>query len=144
MIARSASVPVLSLMCDRSDLEINSILLVHNFSENKKQDFSLLHSLIKVFNPNLHLLQISTNSKTNKQTIIDNMNAFAHENNFEKYETHVLEDSDVEKGVIHFNQMKNMDIVCIGTHGKGGFLHSSATEKLINHMFKPILSFHLK
>lgn len=144
MLARSATIPVLSLMCDRSDLEINNIVLVHNFSESKKQDFFLLHKLIAVFSPKLHLLQISTHKKDDKQTILNNMKMFASLNDIDNYDTHILEDTDVEKGVIHFNQMKNMDIVCIGTHGKGGFLHSSATEKLINHMFKPILSFHLK
>jgi hypothetical protein len=40
--------------------------------------------------------------------------------------------------------MHEVDIVCIGTHGKGSFFHTSATEKLINHLFKPIISFHLK
>jgi nucleotide-binding universal stress UspA family protein len=38
---------------------------------------------------------------------------------------------------------KDMDIVCIGTHGKGGLFHTSATEKLINHLFKPIISYQL-
>ncbi len=51
---------------------------------------------------------------------------------------------DVELGVVHFNEMNNMDIICIGTHGKGGIFHHSATEKLINHLFKPIVSFHLQ
>jgi nucleotide-binding universal stress UspA family protein len=55
----------------------------------------------------------------------------------------LLRDADVEQGVIHFNQMQEMDIICIGTHAKGGLLHKSATEKLINHLFKPIISFHL-
>jgi predicted oxidoreductase len=60
------------------------------------------------------------------------------------FEMHVLNDTDVENGVIHFNQMQEMDIICIGTHGKGGLFHHSATEKLINHLFKPIISYHLK
>jgi nucleotide-binding universal stress UspA family protein len=72
------------------------------------------------------------------------MQVFASNNAILNYEMHVLKDTDVEKGVIHFNQMNNMDIVCIGTHGKGGWFHASATEALINHMFKPIISFQLK
>ncbi len=33
MIARKSDIPVLSLMCDRSDLTIKQVLLVHNFSD---------------------------------------------------------------------------------------------------------------
>jgi len=37
----------------------------------------------------------------------------------------------------------DMDIICTDTHGKGGFFHQSDTEKLINNLYKPIISFHL-
>jgi nucleotide-binding universal stress UspA family protein len=72
-----------------------------------------------------------------------NMKKFAELNDISNYECHLVNDKDVENGIAHFNQLKNMDIVCIGTHGKGGMFHHSATEKLINHLFKPIISFHL-
>jgi nucleotide-binding universal stress UspA family protein len=36
-----------------------------------------------------------------------------------------------------------MDIIFIGTHGKGNLFHASATEKLVNHLHKPIISFQL-
>ena len=71
------------------------------------------------------------------------MDAYALANDISEYENHLLNDHDVENGVIHFNQMHEVDIVCMGTHGKGSLFHTSATEKLINHLFKPIISFHL-
>lgn len=141
LVARKSSVPVLSLMCDRSDLEIKNILLVHQFNEEIHQDLGLLKRFIKDFNANVHFLQIA---KSNTDELIKtDMDKFALQHEIEHFEAHILHDKDVETGVIHFNQMNNMDIVCIGTHGKGGFFHSSATEKLINHMFKPIISFHI-
>lgn len=144
MIARKSKVPLLSLMCDRSDLQIQNILLVHNFNNPVKEEFSLMHKLIKAFDTKFHLLQItSVKTEPDKEGIETNMKNFAVVNNITNYECHVINDRDVENGVIHFNQMVNMDIVCIGTHGKGGFFHHSATEKLINHLFKPIISFHL-
>jgi len=145
VVARQSSVPLLSLMCDRSDLIIENILLVHDFSNPKSENLNLLHKLIKAFQTKVHLLQISKDaSEANKNVVFANMNEFAKQNNLINYEQHLLKDSDVETGVIHFNQMQNMDIICIGTHGKGGFFHQSATEKLINHLFKPIISYHLK
>ncbi len=145
IVARQSMVPLLSLMCDRSDLIIKNILLVHDFANPKNENLSLLHKLIKAFNTKVHLLQISKDtSESKKLEITNNMNEFSLANQISNFEMHVLNDSDVENGVIHFNQMQEMDIVCIGTHGKGGLFHHSATEKLINHLFKPIISYHIK
>ncbi|MBC7507409.1 MAG: universal stress protein [Ferruginibacter sp.] len=144
IIARKSKIPVLSLMCDRSDLNIQNILLVHNFNHPAKEDLQLMHKLIKAFNTKFHFLQITSASvDIEKETVESNMKMFAELNNIINYECHLINDKDVEKGVMHFNQMNNMDVVCIGTHGKGSLFHHSATEKLINHLFKPIISFHL-
>ncbi len=143
-IARKSKIPVLSLMCDRSDLNIQNILLVHNFNLPVKEDLQLMQKLIAAFSTRLHLLQITSgNVESEKPAVQAKMKKFAELNNIINYECHLLNDIDVENGVIHFNQMNNMDIVCIGTHGKGGIFHHSATEKLINHLFKPIILFHL-
>lgn len=143
MIVRKSEIPVLSLMCDRSDLQINNLLLVHNFEEGGKQDLKLLEKIHASFGAKIHLLQMAS-AKADHNQIEENMKRFAALNNIGSFESHILHEKDVESGVIHFNQMHNMDIVCIGTHGQGGWFHTSATEKLVNHMFKPIISFHLK
>lgn len=144
IIARRSRVPLLSLMCDRSDLVIKNILLVHNFSNPATEDMKLMHKLIAAFGTKLHLLQITSgNVEAENATVEGNMKKFAALNNIDNFECHFINDKDVENGVIHFNQMINMDIICIGTHGKGGVFHQSATEKLINHLFKPIISFQL-
>ncbi len=145
MIARQSSIPLLSLMCDRSDLVIENILLAHDFTNPKNENLNLLHKLIKAFNTKVHLLQIvKDNNESTKFEVFKNMDAFAQANQIENYEKNTLVDKDVENGVTHFNQMHEMDILCIGIHAKGVFLHQSATEKLINHLFKPIISYHLK
>lgn len=144
MITRRSKIPVLSLMCDRSDLNIQHILLVHNFNHPAKEDFKLIHKLSKAFNTKFHLLQIISGKMDAEKVLVEaNMKIFAELNNITNYACHLINDKDVENGVVHFNQMNNMDMVCIGTHGKGGIFHHSATEKLINHLFKPIISFHL-
>jgi nucleotide-binding universal stress UspA family protein len=71
------------------------------------------------------------------------MDEYAKVNDITNYEKHLLQDTDIENGVVHFNQMHEVDLVCIGTHGRGSMFHNSAAEKLINHLFKPIISFHL-
>ena len=144
MIARRSKIPVLSLMCDRSDLNIHNILLVHNFNQPAREDLRVMQKLSKAFNTKFHLLQITSGKvDVEKASVEANMKIFAALNGIENYECHLINDADVENGVVHFNQMNNMDVVCIGTHGKGGIFHHSATEKLINHLFKPIISFHI-
>jgi nucleotide-binding universal stress UspA family protein len=145
IIARKSNTPLLSLMCDRSDLNIKNILLVHNFSNPIHEDLTLMHKLVNAFGTRLHLLQITAGNVAAEKSMLEaNMHKFASLNDIGDFECHLINDKDVENGVIHFNQMNNMDIICIGTHGKGGIFHQSATEKLINHLFKPIISFHLK
>jgi nucleotide-binding universal stress UspA family protein len=144
MVARKSAVPVLSLMCDRSDLEINNLLLVHDFNEKGADNTNLLQRMIKAFGAKVHMLQIVKSDRNDlHEQILANMDAHAAENGISNYEKHLLRDSDVEQGVIHFNQMKNLDIVCIGTHSKGGLLHKSIAESLIKHLHKPIISFHI-
>lgn len=144
VIARKTQIPLLSLMCDRSDLQIENVLFVHNFINPKNEGLTLLHKLIKAFSTKVHLLQITSGQVESEKTKAEaDMKQFAELNNIENYACHLINDKDVENGVIHFNQMNNMDLICIGTHGKGGLFHQSAAEKLINHLFKPIISFHL-
>ena len=145
IIARRSKIPLLSLMCDRSDLQINNVLLVHNFNEPANEDLSMLHKMILSFDTKVHLLQITSGDVSMELSLAEeNMKKFAEMNGITNFECHLIHDMDVENGVVHFNQMNEMDLLCIGTHGKGGLFHHSATEKLINHLFKPIISFHLK
>lgn len=145
MIARRSNIPLLSLMCDRSDLKINNILMVHDFKNSQKEDLGLLHKFIKAFNAQLHFLQITSDDFINNdEDINSDMATFAALNNIQTFQSHIIKDNQVETGVVHFNQMNDMDVVCIGTHGKGSIFHKSVTEKLINHLFKPIISFQLK
>jgi nucleotide-binding universal stress UspA family protein len=142
MVIRKSKTPVLSLMCDRSDLQIRNILLVHNFSQPVKENITLLHKLIRAFDIKVHMLQISTTkSQIDQDEIETNMKRFAELNDISNYECHYLNDKNLESGVVHYNQMHEMDIICIGAHGKAGVFQGSETEKLVNHLFKPILSF---
>lgn len=147
-IARKTEIPLLSLKCDRSDLDFKHILLVHDFKDQQVSDFKLLKAIQKGFGTTIHLLHIAGDlSSRDQQDWNDSMDFYAKAHGLKNYEKHILVDRDVEAGVIHFNQQHEMDLICIGTHGRSGWSHifrSSATENLLNHMFKPILSFRLK
>lgn len=143
LIARNSNIPVMTLMCDRSELELKDILLVHNFQENEPQKLNLVRNFIKIFDTKLHFLQIATKNDK-EESIKESMTVFAQKNNFVNYEMHVLRDNNMEVGIEKFMESHDMDILCIGTHGKGGIFHKSATETLINHLYKPIISYKIK
>lgn len=145
IITRKSEVPVLSLMCDRSHFELKNIALVQNFSECKNTTVDVLSLFANRFNAQVHLLQITKESDdTDEQTVLGNMETFAKNNGLTNYKTHILRDSDVHNGVIHFNQMRNVDVVFAGTHGTGSLFHTSAAEKLVNEMYKPVITFRIK
>lgn len=143
LIARRSSIPVLTLMCDRSDLELKNLILIHDFEENKTQNLKLMKRIIEIFGTKLHLLQIATKND-NEDVIKENMNVFAQYNELPSFEMHVIHEHNIEEGIKHFMESHEMDIICIGTHGKGGIFHKSATETLINHLYKPIISYKIK
>lgn len=145
LVARASQIPLLRLMCDRSDLVIKNILLVHDFKTLKNENLSLLHKIVNAYNAKVHFLQIVKDEvEMERKALLFAMDEFAKLNSITNYDKHLINDSDIENGVVHFNQQQEMDVVCIGTHGKGGFFHTSMTEKLVNHLFKPIISYRIK
>jgi len=145
-IARQSQIPVLSLMCDRSDLDIKDILIVHDFMNQESVKLPLLKILESGFNATVHLLYVMTQNKPEEQ-IEAKMNEFAKINELKRTEVHIHIDRDVSSGITHFNQMNDMDLIVVGTEGRRGLgrlLKSSVAENLINNLYKPIITYHLK
>jgi rhodanese-related sulfurtransferase/nucleotide-binding universal stress UspA family protein len=144
MIARRSGIPLLSLMCDRSDLVINDVLFVHDFMDNDDTQMPLMHKFSKYFEATYHQLYIHDGTKSLDQNVLfANMDNYAASHQIGKYFNHIVLSNDIETGVKEFLKKQDVDIVFIGTHGKGGFFHKSGAEVLIKHLFKPIISFHL-
>jgi nucleotide-binding universal stress UspA family protein len=143
-IVRHSNVPVLSMMCDRSDLQIRNILLVHDYEKEKPGGFHLLKAIADAWGAQIHLLYIAKSGQHNE--VKSKMEQFAVQNGFKNFTIHVHSDASVETGVVHFNQMHDMDLICIGTHGSTGMAHlfrGSIAESIVNHLFKPIITYHL-
>lgn len=143
MIVRKSEVPVITLKCDRSDLILKNALFIHDFSVVSKEDLWLLKLLAERTKADIHFLHISKD-ENHIEDISQNMQAFAELNGISSFQPHILSGNDIEKSVIDYDFKYNPDLVFIGTHGKGGIWHASVTEKLVNHLFKPIVSFRLK
>ncbi len=144
VVARRSSVPVLSLMCDRSHLQLNKLLLVHDFSHPLQGELAPLQKLLDAFSPGMLFLQVVKGDAEEQRELVEaNMKRFAEINGIDEYEPYLVSDHDVLHGVNRFTQLHEVDVVCIGILGSAHLFHEHTTEKLINHLYKPILSFQL-
>jgi nucleotide-binding universal stress UspA family protein len=145
-VVRQSRVPVLSLMCDRSELEIKDILLVHDFVHGKSKPPLWISKLAKAFDARLHLLQCTNDaSKVSELSHHEHIEQFIASAGLEHIETHIHVDNDKERAVVNFNQMHDMDMIILGTEGRNSLqqlIHPSVAEKLVNHMYKPVITFH--
>lgn len=143
-VVRQSSTPVLSLMCDRSDWQPKEVLLVHQFDKEEIVLPNTAIEILRAFGSEVHLLEfVKEQNVENKAKIFAAMDMFAKKLDLSNIKKHILVEKDVEQGVFHFDQMKSVDLLLIGTHARGGIFHKSSTEKLVNHMYKPMLTFHI-
>lgn len=147
-IAMHTDVPLLSLKCDRSDLEVKSIVLASSFRTGEVPHCDMAIELQKAFNAKLYLLRVNTS----KDFIADgevekNMKSFIAKHQLTNVETAIYNDNDVEEGIVHFVAKHDIDIIAIGSKQRTGLnklINGCVSADVINHVYKPILTFKLK
>lgn len=144
-VTRHSKVPVLTLKCDRSEFEIEDLLLVSDFHKPEKINIDALKAIIKGLDVDLHFLKVNTQRdfQPNREIRIA-MEKFAELNDLDNVEFHIYCDETVEKGIINFSADTGIELVAIGTHQRSGFsrlFNSSVSENVINHIWQPILTF---
>lgn len=143
-VVRQSSVPVLSLMCDRSDLEIKDILLVHNVLYKEAKLPPAILALAKAYGANLHLLQHEGSEEMAASE--SGFQHFIEREGLQNVKTHIYQDKINERAIVNFNQMKNMDLIVVGTENRKGLsqiFRPNLGEKLVQHLYKPVITYHL-
>jgi nucleotide-binding universal stress UspA family protein len=143
VVARKSQIPVLSLMCDRSDWTLKNVLFVNDFSIPFDMNLHWLETMMDAEHSNMHFLHVVNGIGVDENTVHFNMKNYADRMGWKGTQFHTIQDTKIEDGVIHFNQKNDMDLVIIGTYGKKGLFKTNDAEKLINHMYKPLITFHL-
>lgn len=144
-ITSHSEIPVLTLKCDRSDLDLNEIVLVSDFLENKKIDLKIVKEIQKAYKSKILLLKIKTPKYTrDDEKIRADMEAWAKTNILENYSINIYPDSGVESGIGKFCAAKDIDLIALGTHQSNGFsklFKENISDDVVNHLFHPILTF---
>ena len=146
-LVRNSSIPVLTLKCSRKGMDLSNIVLAGVFDAGEKQDLSVVKLIQDKQGATLHLLQVNTPDHfVPQRDAMKNMRAYVQANELENVEFHLWSDESVEKGIRHFCLDNQVDFLAMGTHGRSGLMHlfkGSLTEDIVNHVFQPVLSFHL-
>lgn len=146
-VVRNSEIPVLVIKKDIANFNTSNIVFASDFSDETKKPFEKLLKFASFFESKIHLVTICTpNSFKPTHAAEKTMNDFITEFNLTNYETHIYNDTNIEKGIINFSNRINADIIGMCTHGRTAFAHffnGSISEGLVNHAVKPVITFKI-
>lgn len=146
-VVRNSEIPVLVIKKDIADFSANNIVFASDFSNEAKKPFEKLLNFSNSFQSKIHLVTICTpNSFKPTHEVEKAMHEFISEFSINNYETHIYNDTNIEKGIINFSNKINADIIGMCTHGRTGFAHffnGSISEGLVNHAIRPVITFKI-
>lgn len=147
-VVRTSDVPVLVIKKEQAEFNPEKFVFASDFSEEIKKPFAKVVEFANSFNTQLHLVYINTpnNFKSThaaEKIIHDFASQFTIVNG---QTTHVYSDVNIEKGVLHFANSVNADLIGMCTHGRQGLAHffnGSVSEDLVNHAVRPVVTFRI-
>jgi len=142
-VVRQSSVPVLSLKCDRSDLEIKNIVWASSFRKGTIKKNAFIKELQEAFGAKIHLLRVNTvNDLVSTRNLQKSMKAFAALNGLTHVAYHIYSDKDIESGILHFTEDEGMDLISIAVEpdSLSRLFHKSVSSALVNHVYHPVLT----
>ena len=147
-VAMHSSVPVLTLKCERSEIAFKSMMLASSFLEDDIPHCERLLELQKVFDAELHLVRINTASRfLSDDEARKHMKAFAEKHSIKKVVFKIHNADDLEEGVIQYAAANDIELIAIGSMQRGGLskiINGCVSADLVNHVYKPLLTFKLK
>lgn len=145
-VIRSSQFNVLTIKHKMLSLEMDSVLFPSDFSPESYKIFDTVKAFADSFNAKIHLLRVVTSDKKkNSTTIDDKMDAFINHFNLQEgtYEKAIYRDKTRELGVLNYSIDNDMDMIAIGSHGKGivrKLVKESISQDLVRNTFKPIMT----
>lgn len=144
-VVRNSEIPVLVIKKDVSNFDVSNIVFASDFSEESKKPFEKFLNFAKSFDAKIHLVSICTPNSFKPTHVIEKaIKDFTNSFNIANYDTHIYNDTNIEKGIINFSNSINADVIGMCTHGRTGFAHffnGSISEGLVNHAVRPVITF---
>lgn len=146
-VVRSSNVPVLVIKEENSNFTADKFVFASDFSEETKKPFEKVAAFASKFNAHLHLVNINTPNNFKSTRVSEKiMSDFTKDMSVNNFTTHIYNDINVEKGILHFAKSIDANIIGMCTHGRKGishFFNGSISEDLVNHAKRPVITFKI-
>ncbi|MGA9638553.1 universal stress protein [Flavobacterium sp.] len=146
-VVRQSDIPVLIIKDDSLDFNQPHFIFASDFTEEIKTPFKKMLELVTIFEAELSLVMICTpNSFKTTRTAKKILANFVSEFDIKNYSIHFYNDTNIEKGILHFAKDVNADLIGLCTHGRTGLSHfftGSISEDLVNHAARPVITFKI-
>jgi nucleotide-binding universal stress UspA family protein len=147
-VVRTSDVPVLVIKKEQGEFNPQKFVFASDFSDEIKKPFAKVVEFANSFNTELHLVSINTpnNFKATHAAEKAIQNFAAQFDIKNGYTSHIYNDVNIEKGVLHFSNSINADLIGMSTHGRQGLAHffnGSVSEDLVNHAVRPVITFKI-
>lgn len=147
-VVRTSDVPVLVIKKEQGEFNPEKFVFASDFSDEIKKPFAKAVAFANSFDTKLHLVLINTpNNFKSTHAAEKTINDFASQFDIKNgYTTHIYNDVNIEKGVLHFANGVNADLIGMCTHGRQGLAHffnGSVSEDLVNHAVRPVITFRI-
>ncbi|AWM13957.1 universal stress protein UspA [Flavobacterium sediminis] len=146
-VVRNSEIPVLIIKKEDDNFNVDHFVFASDFSDEIKKPFEKVVDFANEFNAHLHLVTINTPNNFKSTRVAQKiMDEFASNFKIHKFSTHIYNDINVEKGILHFAKEVNADLIGMSTHGRKGishFFNGSISEDLVNHAKRPVVTFKI-
>ncbi|MPT34682.1 universal stress protein [Flavobacterium sp. WV_118_3] len=146
-VVRHSETPVLVIKKDSDNFTVNNFVFASDFTDEAKKPFKKVIEFANEFNAKIHLLMVNTPNNFKSTSVAEKMiQDFTASFDISNYATHIYNDVNVEKGILHFAKSVNADLIGISTHGRKGlshFFNGSISEDLVNHAKRPVVTFKI-
>ena len=146
-VVRTSNVPVLVIKKDEEEFTPQKFVFASDFSNEIKEPFAKVVEFANTFDMELDLVYINTpNDFKSTHAAEKLMQEFAAGFNINNLDTYIYNDVNVEKGILHFANSINADMIGMCTHGRQGLAHffnGSISEDLVNHAVRPVVTFKI-
>ncbi len=146
-IVRTSEAPVLVIKSDNTNFKTERFVFASDFSNEIKKPFEKIVNFANVFGAHLDLVMINTpNSFKTSIAAQKIMKEFVAQFPITNFSLHIYNDSNIENGILNFANGVNADIIGMCTHGRTSLYHffnGSISEGLVNHSYKPVVTFKI-
>jgi nucleotide-binding universal stress UspA family protein len=145
-VVRKSKCPVLSLKHEVKLADVNNILFASALENHDPVLVEKVKELAKATGATLHLVYVNTpNSFLTTKNIYQKMDEFLEKNSLDA-EKVVVSDVNEEDGILYAAELKEVDMIAMGTHGRKGLLHlfsGSIAEDIVNHAKRPVFTYKI-